>query len=77
MDDGPVSRRTVCTMKARLGVGLTLIRIWDVKNGPWCSSKWELMLRIIIPTRFALHFDIMENSDISIKLSLFNYSVTP
>lgn len=35
------------------------------------------MLRIIIPIRFALHFDIIENGDISIKLSPFNYSVTP
>lgn len=77
MDDGPVSRRSICTMNARLGVGLSFMRIWDVTNGPWCSSKWELMLRIIIPIRFALHFDIMENTDISIKLSPFNYSVTP
>lgn len=77
MDDGPVSRRTICTVKARLGLGLTLIRVWDINNGLCCASKWELMLRIIISIRFALHFDIMENTDISIKPSPFNYSVTP
>lgn len=36
MDDGPVSGEIVCAVKARLGVGLTLIKIWDVKDGPCC-----------------------------------------
>lgn len=36
MDDGPVSGEIVCTVKARLGVGLTLIKIWDVKDGLCC-----------------------------------------
>lgn len=33
MDDEPVSRRSICTMNVRLGVGLSFIRIWDVTNG--------------------------------------------
>lgn len=36
MGDGPVSGKIVCSVKARLGVGLTLIRIWDVKTGLCC-----------------------------------------
>lgn len=36
MDDGPVSGKIVSTVKARLGVGLTLIKIWDVKDALCC-----------------------------------------
>lgn len=36
MDDGLVSGKIVSTVKARLGAGLTLIKIWDVKDGLCC-----------------------------------------